>query len=99
MCLVVISPVKINPSLGQPAEKIAFPSHRFVVLWQQLPEFPETAQAAIRGTLLPNSTSVLFYSSNETSDNIPCNKMAFKICGHSIKSVIKIYWALYDLRF
>lgn len=32
MCLAVISPVKINPSLGQPAEKIAFPSHGFVVL-------------------------------------------------------------------
>lgn len=32
MCLTVISPVKINPSLGQPAEKIAFPSHGFVVL-------------------------------------------------------------------
>lgn len=32
MCLAVISPVKINPSLRQPAEKIAFPSHGFVVL-------------------------------------------------------------------
>lgn len=32
MCLVIISPVKINPSFGQPAEKIAFPSHGFVVL-------------------------------------------------------------------
>lgn len=52
-CLAVISPVKINPSLGQPAEKIAFPSHGFVVLWQQLPEFSGTAQAAVKGTLLP----------------------------------------------
>lgn len=100
MCLVVISPVKINPSLGQPAEKIAFPSHGFVLLWQQLPEFPWTAQAAVRGTLLPNTTSVLFYSCNETSDIIPCNKVAFKISSCSLWSQsLRTYWALYDLRF
>jgi len=74
--------VKINPSLRQPAGKIAFPSHRFVILWQQRLGFPRTAQAAVTGTLLPKSICTLFYRSNETSSNIPHNKMAFKICSY-----------------
>lgn len=44
--------------------------------------FLEQLKLLLQG--LPNSICTLFYSSNETSGNIPHNKMAFKICSYNL---------------